>query len=229
MDTIEDELFYNELERYGYNLLRSKASNPSAVLLKMLTSKDGRILEGVPVVLTNMLLNGQLSSLAKIEEEMPQPLQRRFRMLAAITLCFVFLVPESIAIRKVLNHYLENSEPSILGQVQLALSENQRINIGGIALDTERLSNTYKNYVVNHLMSTRDNLSHKLDEQRQAALIQSLSVLFTERQRELLFKLLSNQDLNKTEKEYFSRTVKPRLKALRNTDLQSLAATLTGT
>ena len=70
--------------------------------------------------------------------------------------------------------------------------------------------------------------SKVLEEERDTALLESLSELFTDKQKDLMFKVLNKEALTKTEREYYSRVVKKRLKALRNSDLQSLAQTLVG-
>ncbi|MDP3921131.1 MAG: hypothetical protein Q8R76_10055 [Candidatus Omnitrophota bacterium] len=53
-----------------------------------------------------------------------------------------------------------------------------------------------------------------------------LSALFTPRQKSLLKKKMAGQPLSKTEREYFSRVVKKRLKALANEELHQLAKKL---
>ncbi|MBK7749679.1 MAG: hypothetical protein IPI39_20790 [Candidatus Obscuribacter sp.] len=96
-------------------------------------------------------------------------------------------------------------------------------------LDNNRLKNTYRNYVVHELMTNQENSVKETGRRKASSIfLHALNLLFTDRQRELIFKLLNKKELTKTEREYYSRTVKPRLKALRNTDLMSLAATLTG-
>jgi hypothetical protein len=57
---------------------------------------------------------------------------------------------------------------------------------------------------------------------------EAASELFTDKQREVMHKVLNHESLTKTEREYYSRVVKRRLKALRNPDLQTTAATLLG-
>lgn len=229
MDTVDNELLYRDLERYGYNLVSPMQSDPAAAVARVLNSNDGRVLEGVPVMLSNMLMQGESLDLMHCEHSLPKGLQKRFRILVAITYYFLLWVPQSESNRKLLLKYLRKSEPGLLEQVQTKLSERGTFQVGnGVTLDSNRLENTYRNYVVHELMTNQENLSKRLDDERQAAFLHALNLLFTDRQRELIFKLLNKKELTKTEREYYSRTVKPRLKALRNTDLMSLAATLTG-
>jgi hypothetical protein len=54
-----------------------------------------------------------------------------------------------------------------------------------------------------------------------------LELLFSEKQRELIFKKLHHQHLTKTEREYYSRVVKKKLAAIAAPETQELAAALT--
>ena len=69
-------------------------------------------------------------------------------------------------------------------------------------------------------------MTKKLDSERENQFQTALSILFTEKQKQILFKVLEHGTLTKTEREYYSRVVKPRVKALKNADLQLVASTL---
>lgn len=228
MDPLDKELLLRDLERYGYPLAHSQISSTSKVLERMLESNENRVLEGVPIVLCNMLIENEKLDLRGCEMELQKVNQKRFRILSAITYFFLFWVPESDNSREVLRHYLKNRDPEILKTVQKWMEERKEINIGGTKLDYERLEKTFRNYVVHQFMATEENFSKKLEAERQATFMKAMDLLFTEKQREVIFKLLSKAELSKTEREYFSRTIKPRLKAIRNADINSVAATLTG-
>ncbi len=229
MDSLEKQLLLRDIEKYGYFLVQSENTPPQMVLTQMVSAADARVLEGVPVVLTNMMMKNQKLSLVQVESELPKGLQLRFRMLVAVTYLFLFWVPESEAVRKVLHKYLKEREPSLLESVKEKLQNRTELTIGGGArLDVERLENTYKSYVVSQFMETQTSLAKKLEDSREAALQHALAELFTEKQRSLMLKMVQHEPLTKTDKEYYSRVVKPRLKALRNQELQSLATTLLG-
>ncbi len=132
-------------------------------------------------------------------------------------------------VRKQLYQYLKDREPSIIEVVKDKLDARAQLNIGsGVSLDVERLETTYRNYVVHQFMETRASLTKKVEESRESALQEALAELFTEKQRSIMFKVMAHEPLTKTEREYYSRIVKPRMKALRNQDLQSLMSTLLG-
>jgi len=112
---------------------------------------------------------------------------------------------------------------------QLLLSDAARY---GYRFVDPKASNSTK--VVQRMVESDDDqfrentatLTKKLENKRESSFQDALSELFTEKQKELLFKVLNKETLTKTEKEYFSRVVKKRLKALRNPDLQLAATTL---
>jgi hypothetical protein len=56
-----------------------------------------------------------------------------------------------------------------------------------------------------------------------------LELLFSEKQKELIFKKLKSQHLTKTEREYYSRVVKKKLAAIAAPEIHELAAALTQT
>ena len=56
-----------------------------------------------------------------------------------------------------------------------------------------------------------------------------LELLFSAKQKELIFKKLKNQHLTKTEREYYSRVVKKKLAAVAAPEIQELAIALTQT
>jgi hypothetical protein len=229
MDTLEKELLLRDVEKYGYHLVQTGTDNPAKVLQRMVMSDDGRVLEGVPVVLTNVLLSKNSFDVKSVEASLPSAMQKRFRVLAAVTYLFLFWVPESDLARQALYTYLKKREPALIEDVTLKLRKQHKVQVGNsVVLDAERLEKTFKNYVVEQFMATQANFAKKLEDQRSMMFNEATAELFTEKQRELMSKVLKHEPLTKTEREYYSRTVKSRLKALRNSDLQTMAATLLG-
>jgi len=56
-----------------------------------------------------------------------------------------------------------------------------------------------------------------------------LSEFFTEKQQHIIYLRLNNKNLSKTEREYYSRTIKPKLKAIAYSPLQRVCEQLTWT
>jgi hypothetical protein len=94
------------------------------------------------------------------------------------------------------------------------------------ALSTERLRNTLRRYS-STLETSRSTRKREKDKQRRSfQLNYFLSTLFSPKQKELVLKKLNGEPLNKTEKEYFSRTVKKKLEALNNSEVRKVAKAL---
>jgi hypothetical protein len=227
MEPLEKQLMMRDAERFGFQLMSPADDLPAKLLQRMVESDDGRVLEGFPVVLTNMLMQHSNLNLLETEKELPSSLQRRFRMLACVTYIFFFWVPTGEDARKHLYKYLKEREPSLIASVKDKLEARSVLNVGaGVSLDVERLENTFRNYVVHQFMETKASLAKKVEDSRDKALLEALAELFTDKQRSLIIKTLAHESLTKTEREYYSRVVRPRLKALRNPDLQALVSNL---
>ena len=55
-----------------------------------------------------------------------------------------------------------------------------------------------------------------------------LDRLFSPKQKDLIFKKLNEESLTKTEREYYSRVVRKKLKAIAMSEVREIADTLTG-
>jgi hypothetical protein len=149
MDPLEKEILLRETERYGYQLMQPSAPSPVETLSKMLTAEDIRILEGVPVVLTNVLMNNESFDLNALEYSLPDGLKKRFRIFAAITLLFLFWVPQAESSRTKLTAYLKDREPTLTDTIEHKLRTAESIAIGdSVVLSGKRLEKIYKDYVV---------------------------------------------------------------------------------
>jgi hypothetical protein len=96
-----------------------------------------------------------------------------------------------------------------------------------VSLSTERLRNALRRYSA-ILETSRSRRKRVKDKQRRSfQLSYHLSTLFSPKQKELVLKKFNGEPLNKTEQEYFSRTVKKKLEALANPEVRKVAAALT--
>jgi hypothetical protein len=88
-------------------------------------------------------------------------------------------------------------------------------------LEAQRLKNAFQSYLqetngLNDVQSQRENLG----------LEYALSQVFSPKQKELFLKKLHGENLSKTEKEYYSRSVRKKVMALANENLHQLAKSL---
>ena len=95
MESMKKEQLIRELSNYGYDMVSPGAGNPQQVLVQLVQSDDGRILEGFSVVMTNMLQKYPAMDLAATEKQLDRGLQKRYRTLVAITYHLLSLLPDA--------------------------------------------------------------------------------------------------------------------------------------
>jgi len=118
---------------------------------------------------------------------------------------FSFLVPQHLI------------KPSLILE-----SQGSVVNSHAFVLEWSEVVNTFKNYFKHAELNFKDYVNMKDDFE----LEYSLSKLFSNKQKELFMKKLKGEKMTKTEREYFSRSVKKKLLALANSDLYKLATKL---
>jgi len=94
-------------------------------------------------------------------------------------------------------------------------------DIDGI-MSSERVVNSFKNY----FKRAEIDLKEVADLQDEFELEYAMSQIFSKRQKEIFLKKLKGEKLTKTEREYYSRTIKKKVLALANPDLHKLASKL---
>ncbi len=175
-------------------------------LAEAFKSKDARLLENFPALLAQASQrNGfDLQKAARLLKDAVD--KNAFHKLTALSKAFYesyHLTLPSLATLKPWSDVLERSE----------------VSVGGVKLSMERVKTAFEDYLSRV----------KLDEKKQLVKHQGLSLeyalsqVFSPKQKELFYKKLNGEVLTKTEREYFSRTVKKKVTALANTDLNALA------
>lgn len=92
----------------------------------------------------------------------------------------------------------------------------------GRKLSSVRIVNTFKNYFKN----TELDFKNYVQMRDEFDLEYAMSQVFSKKQKELFMKKLKGEKMTKTEREYFSRSVKKKVRALANSDLHKLATKL---
>jgi hypothetical protein len=222
----EDLVFY--LGRLGYSLVTpdvQEVGEDQAVelLAELVDSKDLRLVEGFPVVLANCAQRGMdLDFAALLSEHKPGSRKRQ-------DLEKLLLVSSELLTRQGLEkpNGLEKVSTSLKAKYGDLLADDLLTLGRKVSLSTERLRNTLRRYSTN-LETSRSAQKKGKDRQRRSfQLSYNLSTLFSPKQKELVLKKLHGEPLNKTEREYFSRTVKKKLEALANSEVKKVAAALT--
>jgi hypothetical protein len=231
MDTIKKRILLNDLASFGYPLLeQSGTEDPATTLSELIKTGDIRLLEGFPIVLTTCLQNKELSSrfdLDILEKQLPSAtLRKRFRLLLAVTLYLLALIPESAQSKFKLASYLRGQEPGLSEKIAESFQKRVDINIGSIKLSPDRLIKTFTNYIVNSQIKKEESLARQLERERDQTLREALNQIFSIKQVDIIEKIIGGKPLTKTEREYYSRVIKHRLKAIANRDLQTLASNI---
>jgi hypothetical protein len=221
-----EELVFN-LARLGYSLVTPEGQEVGEdqvveLLAELVDSKDLRLVEGFPVVLANCAQRGMNLDFAALLAKHKPRSHKRQALEKLLLLSSDLLTQEGL------------DKPAGLEEVKKSfknkygdLLANEAMTLGAkTSLSTERLRNTLRRYS-STLETSRSRRKREKDKQRRSfQLNYFLSTLFSPKQKELVLKKLNGEPLNKTEREYFSRTVKKKLEALNNSEVRKVAKAL---
>lgn len=216
----KEELF-NKLELLGLPLFKV-ASLPDVhdVLAEVVKNNDVRLWEAFPLLLANSFKKG-LVRLNELENHMKKTSDRaRLRSLVTMS-CVLYKY------LKLKFEWVSNLKKSSLYNQSLFNEFFERFRtrqdlVGNLKkVSSERVVHTFKTY----FGATKD-VDTYVQRREDFALEYALSQLFSKKQKELFMKRLKHEKLTKTEREYYSRTVKKKVSALANETLHKLALQL---
>lgn len=222
-----EDLVFN-LGRLGYSLVTPDVQEVGEdqvveLLAELVDSKDLRLVEGFPVVLANCAQRGMnLDFAALLAKHKPRSRKRQ-------ALEKLLLASSDLLTRQGLEkpEGLEKVSASLKAKYGDLLAADL-LSLGRkVSLSTERLRNALRRYSANLETSRSRRKKEKAKQRRAFQLNFYLSTLFSPKQKELVLKKLNGEPLNKTEQEYFSRTVRKKLEALANPEVKKVAAALT--
>ena len=219
-----------QLAQFGYALTvpETHVAAPEKVLEALLRQNDVRLLEGFPVVLANALSQKNAltweKSVWRPGKAFSEKTKERWTALMAVSL-FLFRLFGAVkeAQDRVLKLLEKDPEADkVLEALERNLSGQGDVKAAGLRFSAERLKTVFRNYVVQQSGS-----GEKAREQKDALERELLlSEVFTPRQKELLAKKHAGTPLSKTEREYYYRVVKKRLKVLADSRLYQMARDL---
>ncbi|MFC2158720.1 hypothetical protein ACFLT9_12870 [Acidobacteriota bacterium] len=219
---MEREILLKRLNELGYPLFEIDDSiNNNEILEEVVKSHELRFWEGFPILLARLLDKDQFTY-----EEICSSLDSRehkgnFHFLLTVSFALYSYLglrysPPQNLIKKgyidqdKFNIYVKNFK----GTSDITEAENR--------LSTSRLINTFRNYYTQSEWNMKNYVELKDDFDLEYA----MSQIFSKKQRELFLKKLKGEKMTKTEKEYYSRSVKKKVIALANPDLHKLATRL---
>jgi len=218
-----DKKLLEKVSRLGLPMMEvEEALDVNKTLAEVVKSHDLRLWESFPALLGNVLKKHQ-TDLGKVQAALSQVRDKKaFQELAVLSK----VLHESYHMPLAeLNKSLEGLRQvnakmkETLGRVRNALAHEPVVPVADMKLSTERLKNTFENY-----LSLRN-----LEGQKQQAKLKELSLeyalsqVFSPKQKELFYKKLNNEKMTKTEREYYSRAVKRKAQALASDELHELA------
>lgn len=210
------------LKELGFPLFEiEKSLDVNETLAEVVKSRESRLWEGFPLLLANILER------ALFDHKMVQiHLKRNFEIKY-----FHNLIIMSLALYKHLKlkfSYVDKLYDSVYFDKKLFkkflryFNEKKDLTDTGRQLSSIRVINTFKNYYKWSELDFKeyDKMKDEFD------LEYALSQVFSKKQKELFMKKLKGEKMTKTEREYFSRSVKKKVLALANPDLHKLATRL---
>ena len=124
-----------------------------------------------------------------------------------------------------LKKHFTDEEKINLKQFRNWLAHNETFVYKGKRFDAARFKQMFKLYF-EKMQRKADRSRQKKDSSESLSLEYSLSQMFAPKQKEVFKKMLEGLPLTKTEREYYSRTVKKKVTALANAELHRLALQL---
>jgi hypothetical protein len=207
------------LSQYGYELNKpAHQYQGEEVLLNLLKENDTRLLEGFPVAYDN-ILNSQHHLYLDVHV-LTEKDKAKLLYLLLLTYALLRLFgddKQKLAETESLLSKLSKKWKKLLKEVEDKFSRSDSIRVNGTDLSTDRLKKQFRNYVV-HFGAKNEN-EPKLGIELEFL----LSQFFTSKQKDLLKKHAGHEEMSKTEREYYSRVVNKRLKALANEQLYQFA------
>jgi len=191
------------------------------LLLEIADSDDPRLIEGFPVVLANCALKGIKIDFRRIMQNadrsgFKEPMEKLLSVSGDL------MGSEGIDIPPGLDNAIREIEETTHKPIQ-----DDRLHLrNGFSLSTERLAHTFERYVKQLHKKLESRLLESEEQHDAFRLHLNLSRLFSPKQKEVLLKKYNGELLTKTEREYYSRTIKKRLEAILSDDVRRIAGRL---
>jgi len=218
---MENKQLLNKLNRLGYPLVETTDGfNVNETLAEVVKTNNGRYWEGFPILLANAVKEEEfdyrkVEGLLKKKEEKENLKQLFLLSLALYRINKLHFDWPSFYGRS----ELEPEERDKVRAFEKNLIKNAKFSVADHHFFSERVKNTFQRYLALEGEEVK-NLSAKQDD---LSLEFAMSQVFSPKQKNLFLKKLKGEVLTKTEREYFSRTVKKKAAALANSELHHLA------
>ena len=212
-----------KLSELGFPLFeREEKLDADSVLAQVAKGGDFRLWEGFPVVLANSAEKGLFSYENALLQLKQSSDKSKLNALLAMSLALYDVLELKFSWAKKL---LNSSSPRVKkdsDNFKEKLKRDAMLTVAGREMSAQRLKTTFRNY----FRQNQNSLNELLLVKEELGVEYALSQVFSPKQKELFLKKLKSEKLTKTEKEYFSRSVKKKALALANPELHRLARKL---
>jgi len=200
----------------GYQIIEpGPGSDVNKTLAEVIQSHEQRFWEAFPVMLASAAEAGEFNynaANACLEEN-----ERKFLKLLIIASLGLY---EDLGIKFAWQNELFGEFPAkLIAKFREKFGSGSELELGQHHLSTEKVKENFLKYLKKR--SGQPKSAGETGEQ--LALEFAVATIFTPRQKELFLKKLRREKMTKTEKEYFSRVIKKKARALANEDLHRLA------
>ncbi len=215
-----DRELRKKMAELGYPLFeKAERDDAGKVLYEIAKSDESRVQEGFPVVLANAAEGGKFNyrrtaGLCRNKKE--KNLLLDF-IVASVAIYRYFHLDYSWVQR--LFEELPGGKKKKVDSCYERIKANDDIVIANKNMSSKRLKTIFKNYFREDRVESKGYIK----KQEEMSLEFSLSQIFSPKQKNLFFKKLRGEKMNKTEREYYYRTVKKKIIALSNSELHKLA------
>ena len=218
-----DRKLLDNLNRLGFPLMETQAAvDANKTLAEVIKSKDTRLWEGFAVLLANAARDYHFDY-DQVQKHLTQNEELEdYKSLLLLSLALYQYYDLSFSWSNQIKKNLSPKDLARLKELKYLLVHGNEVSLGNRRFDPSRLKQMFNNYFEKDAEKLRQ-LRQKYEE---LSLEYALSQLFSPKQKELFQKKLKGELLTKTEKEYFSRTVKKKVAALANPELHRLAQKL---
>jgi len=200
----------------------SEEADANKTLADVVKSDELRLWEGFPVLLVNASRNYRFEY-ERVLECLPSLKEKEtFHALLLLSMALYDFHHLSFHWVNQLKAKFTDDEKSQLKELKGFLSARTSFTLCGAQFDSERLKGMFKLY----FKEDAENGRQQKERYEELSLEYALSQLFSAKQKELFRKKLDGVPFTKTEKEYYSRTVKKKVVALAHAELHRMAQQL---
>lgn len=214
--------FSKRLESLGYPLFDLRENvDANKTLAEVVTSGNLRLWEGFPLVLLNSFQRGLFNYRAAEKFLKAAADKTLFRKLVVMSTALYKYLRLDLSLRRRLKEAV-SFDKKLFNELLKRFEDGADLPAGAGRLSSVRVVNLFKRY----FHPEQPNVKEYVEMKSEFDMEYSLSQMFSKKQKELFMKRLKGEKMTKTEREYYSRTVRKKVLALANPELHKLAVTL---